>query len=430
MRQLAGKTWFLVLALIAIAALTSMLVLALFEPPLDYEITNTPRVALGSEEFLQILQVLADAQLYRKTKIEVLTNGEVYFPAELEAIRNAKESVNLEAYIFSQGKVTDQFLATMTERARTGVRVNVVLDALGSLRTTGNDVKALTDARGHVAFYHPLRWHTWPRYNNRTHRELIVVDGRTGFVGGSGFADHWLYAHDGSPRWRDTMFRVDGDAVAGLQSSFVENWVEASGQILTGREYFPFEPPVGDVVCLVINSSPSAGRSTRARMIFQTLLASARESIHINTPYFLPDQSVRKEMARAVKERGVDLKIIVPGKHSDHTITRRSSRALYGDILEAGGQIHEYQPSMIHAKIMIIDGLWSVVGSTNFDNRSFGLNDEVNLAARDRALAARLEQDFANDLRNSRRITYEEWRRRPVWERLQEKAGSLFERQQ
>jgi cardiolipin synthase len=165
-------------------------------------------------------------------------------------------------------------------------------------------------------------------------------------------------------------------------------------------------------------------------MIFQTLLASARKSIHINTPYFLPDDSVRKEMGRAVKERGVDLRIIVPGRHSDHTITRRSSRALYGDILEAGGEIYEYQPSMMHAKIMIIDGLWSIVGTTNFDNRSFGLNDEVNIAAKDRQFAARLEQDFQNDLRKSRRISYQEWQRRPLWERIQEKAGGLIERQQ
>lgn len=430
MRKLARKTWFLVLALIAIAMLTSMLVLALFEPPLDYEITHTPRVALESEEFLQILQVLADAQLYRKTKIEVLTNGETYFPAELEAIRNAKESVNLEAYIFSEGRVTGRFMETLTERANAGIRVNMVLDAVGSLRTSGKFLRPLTDAKGHVEFYHPMRWYTWPRYNNRTHRELLIVDGRIGFAGGSGFADHWLYEHDGNPAWRDTMFRVEGDAVAGLQSSFVENWVEASGQILTGKEYFPFEPPTGDVVCLVINSSPSAGRSTRARMIFQTLLASARKSIHINTPYFLPDDSVRKEMGRAVKERGVELRIIVPGRHNDHAITRRSSRALYGDILEAGGEIYEYQPSMMHAKIMIIDGLWSVMGTTNFDNRSFGLNDEVNIAARDKQFAARLEQDFQNDLRKSRRISYEEWQKRPPWERVQERAGSLFERQQ
>jgi cardiolipin synthase len=429
-RKLARKTWFLVLALIAIAALTSMLVLALFEPPLDYDITQAPRVALESEEFLKILQVLADAQLYRKTRIDVLTNADAYYPAEIQAIRNAAQSVNLEAYIFSEGQVTRRFVEALTERANAGVRVNVVLDAVGSLRTSADFLRPLTDAKGHVAFYHPLRWYTWPRYNNRTHRELMIVDGRIGFVGGSGFADHWLYPHDGNPPWRDTMFRVEGDAVAGLQSSFVENWVEASGQILTSKEYFPFEPPMGDMVCLVINSSPSAGRSTRARMIFQTLLASARESIHINTPYFLPDKSVREEMARAVNERGVDLKIVVPGRHNDHAITRRSSRALYGDILRAGGQIYEYQPGMMHAKIMIIDGLWSVVGTTNFDNRSFGLNDEVNVAARDIELASRLERDFQSDLRKSRLITYEQWQRRPFWERLQEKAGSLIERQQ
>jgi cardiolipin synthase len=428
--KIARSRLFLGLAFIAIAIQASLLALALFEPPLDYEITRTPSVALDSESFLQILQVLADAQLYRNTHVEVLTNGEVYYKAELEAIRNARQSVNMEAYIFEEGEVTRRFVEALAERARAGVAVNLVADAIGSWKTSRAFLKPLTDAGGHVEFYHPIRWYTWPRLNNRTHRELIIVDGKIGFLGGSGFADHWLLSREGEPRWRDTMVRVEGDAVAGLQSSFVENWVEASGLILTGKQFFPFEPAVGEATCLVINSSPSAGRSTRARMIFQTLLASARKSLHINTPYFLPDQSVRKEMARAVNERGVELKVIVPGKHNDHTITRRSSRALYGDILEAGGEIYEYQPSMNHAKILIVDGLWSVVGSTNFDNRSFGLNDEVNLATRDPALAARLERDFQMDLRKSRKITLEEWKRRPFWERAQEKLGSLFERQQ
>jgi cardiolipin synthase len=428
--RLARKRWFFVLSLVALAILTSLLVLALFEPPLDYEITYTPSASLDSEQFLRILQVLADAQLFRNTAVEVLTNGEIYYDAELAAIRAAGESVNLEAYIFQEGEVTRRFLDVLTERARAGVRVNLVLDAIGTMKTGPLFFRPLTDAGGRVEFYHPVRWHTWPRLNNRTHRELIIIDGKVGFLGGSGFADQWLRSQEGNPRWRDTMFRVEGDAVAGLQSSFVENWVEASGQILTGKQYFPFEPAAGDVACLVINSSPSAGRSTRARMIFQTLLASARRTLYINTPYFLPDHSVRREMVRAIKERGVQLKIIVPGKHNDHLLTRRSSRRLYGEILEAGGEIFEYQPSMIHAKILIVDGLWSVVGSTNFDNRSFGLNDEVNLAARDPKLAARLTQDFMADLQKSRRITYEEWRRRPVWERAHESFGALLERQQ
>ncbi len=226
------------------------------------------------------------------------------------------------------------------------------------------------------------------------------------------------------------MFKVTGEAVAGLQATFIENWLEASGELLAGKEYFPFCCPEGETPALVINSSPSAGQSTRSRILYQMLLASAQKSIHITTPYFLPDQSARAEMVRAIRKRGVEVKIVVPGHWSDHFLTRHSSRRLYGFLLEGGARIFEYEPSMIHTKTMIIDEVWSVVGSTNFDHRSFSLNDEVNLAAFDRGLAARLEQDFRRDVANSREVKLSDWRRRPIFERAHEYLGWLFERQQ
>lgn len=215
-----------------------------------------------------------------------------------------------------------------------------------------------------------------------------------------------------------------------MQATFAENWLESSGELLTDPDYFPYSAGDGEMVAMVINSSPTVGASTRARMLFQTLLASARKSIHITTPYFLPDKSARNEMICAMRERGVELFIVTPGMHSDHLLTRTSSRRLYGELLRNGARIFEYEPTMIHAKVMIIDGVWSVIGSTNFDNRSFGLNDEVNLAACDEALAARLEADFERDIADSREITYEIWRRRSVLERTHEWLGWLLERQQ
>jgi cardiolipin synthase len=289
---------------------------------------------------------------------------------------------------------------------------------------------------GRVEWYHPLGLLTLPRINNRTHRELLIVDGRVGFIGGAGIADHWLLdqkkllGKGKKRRWRDTMFRVEGKAVMNLQSTFAENWLEASGEVITGKHYFPFCEASGRMRVMVVNSSPSAGRSTRARMLYQTLLAAAQKSIHITTPYFLPDRSARAEMIRAIKDRGVKVTIITPGRHADHLLTRRSSRRLYGELLEAGAEIYEYKPSMIHTKTMVIDGLWSVVGSTNFDNRSFGLNDEVNLAAFDPGLAGRIEEDFARDKARSRAVSLREWRRRSVFERAHELFGWLLERQQ
>lgn len=424
------STAFLVIAIIAIFVLSFLLFLALFEPGLDYKISTRKCAPLDSEEFLRTLEAITDAKVQRCSRIEVLTNADVYYEAELEAIRAAKKSVNLEAYIFQKGEVTKKFVEALTERARAGVEVRLVLDAIGSFASWESYFAELREAGGRVCWYHPIRWATIARINNRTHREIIVVDGRVGFLGGSGFADHWLIGDEKNPPWRDTMFRVEGDVVTSLQSSFVENWLEASGEILAGPEFFPFCESDTGLPSIIVDSSPSMGRSTRARILYQTLLASAQKSIHITTPYFLPDRSARAELIRAIRERGVEVKIIVPGKHSDHLLTRRSSRRLFGDLLRAGAQIYEYEAAMIHAKTMTIDNLWSVVGSTNFDNRSFGLNDEVNLAAIDEGLAARLEEDFARDLAHSHAVDYQEWRRRSIFERMHEWAGWLLERQQ
>jgi cardiolipin synthase len=424
------STAFLVIAVIAIAVLAFLLFLALFEPGLAYKISAPETEPLDSEDFLCVLEAITDSKIHRRGRVEVLTNGEVFYEEELKAIKAARESVNLEAYIFQKGELTGRFVEALTERARAGVKVRMVIDAVGSFATWESYFKELRAAGASISWYHPLRLFTLARINNRTHREIIVVDGRTGFVGGAGFADHWYKDQKKMPRWRDTMFRVEGEVVTSIQAGFVENWLEASGEILTGREYFPPNDIEDRMDAIVVDSSPSAGSSTRARILFQTLLASARESIHITTPYFLPDRSVRREMVRALTERGVAIKIIVPGAHSDHLLTRRSSRRLFGELLKAGAKIYEYEQAMIHAKTMVIDDTWSVVGSTNFDNRSFGLNDEINLAARDPKLAARLMEDFAVDLAGSREVTYEEWQRRSIFERMHEWLGQVLERQQ
>lgn len=424
------STAFTIVALISIAFLLLMLILALFEPGLAYKIKKTPTHALRSNDFIRMLGALADAQIYHHTRIEVLTNAEVFYEAELEAIRAARHSVNLEAYIFQKGEVTRRFVEALTERAREGVKVRLVLDSIGSFATRQSYFAQLLSAGGRVAWYHPLKWYTLPRINNRTHREILVIDGHVGFTGGAGFADHWLRGRRGKPRWRDTMFRVTGDAVTGLQSVFAENWLEASGEILAGEGLFPFSEVDSQSSVMIVDSSPTTGMSTRARILYQTLLASAQKQILITTPYFLPDRSAREEMTRAIRERGVEIRIITPGRQIDHLLTRRSSRRLYGDLLKAGAEIYEYDPAMIHAKTMIIDGVWSVVGSTNFDNRSFGINDEVNLAAFDQSLAARLTEDFQRDVEESHAVSLEEWKRRSLFERAQEMVGWLLERQQ
>jgi cardiolipin synthase A/B len=423
-------TFFLVITIIGIALEVLMLVLALFEPGLEYRIAEPPTCPLDSDEFTRMLSVLSEAEPYSDTSIQVLTNGDQFYEAELDAIAKATNHVCLEAYIFQKGEIAGRFIRALTERARAGVKVRIVLDALGSFNTWRRTFRDLIAAGGEVHWYMPLRWYNLTRYNNRTHRELLVVDGTIGFLGGAGIADHWYKSRKRHARWRDTMVRVEGRAVAGIQAIFAENWVEASGELLTGTRYYPECKSSGQATAMIIDSTPSTGRSTRARMLFQSLIACAQRSIHITTPYFLPDRGARQALVDAMTKRGVDVKIIVPGKHSDHLLTRRSSRRIYGDLLKYGAQIYEYRPSMIHTKSLVVDGVWSVVGSTNFDSRSFGLNDEMNLAAVDHGLADRLEDDFQRDLAASRRITYKRWSRRSPFERIHEWLGWILERQE
>ena len=375
------------------------------------------------------MATLADSSLHESTHIDVLTNGENFYEAQLAAIRGAKRSVNLEAYIFQKGEVTRRFVEAMTERARNGVKVNVVLDAIGSFATWNSYFKELEKAGGRVEWYHGFKWHQLPRLNSRTHREILVVDCEVAFVGGAGYADHWLISKKKHPRWRDTVCRMQGDAVSAVQATFIENWLEASGELLTEDEYFCFSSAPAGSVTLVVDSSLTSGQSTRARMLFQTLIASAKDRIEITTPYFLPDKGLRLELIRAL-ERGVRVMIVCPGRWNDHILVRQASRRLYGSLLKAGAEIHEYGQSMIHAKVLVIDKLWSVYGTTNMDHRSFTINDEINVATNDPNLAKRFSEDFARDIAVSKKITYDMWKRRPLFDRFTEGLGRLLERQQ
>jgi len=428
--EVTVSTSFIVIAYLSILAMAVLIIVALFDPGLRYRVSASPSESNDSDDFLHMLEALVDAKVNQTTRLTVLTNGPTFYEAELEAIRGAERSVNLEAYILQKGEIGQRFVTALTERSQAGVTVNVVLDGVGSAGVGKNFFSDLKKAGGNVVWYNGMKWNKLPHFNNRTHRELLVVDGRTAFIGGAGVADHWFKDKSKHPRWRDTMVKVEGDAVPHLQATFAENWLESCGEVLFGPDHFVRQEceRQGDV--LIVNSTPSGGGATRARMLFQVLLASATKTIHITTPYFLPDRSVIDELVRAARERNVEVVVLVPGKRSDHMLTRSSSRHAYGKLLKAGASIHEYEPSMIHAKILLIDSIWGVVGSTNFDNRSFGINDEVNLAARDPDFTQRLQQDFAKDLACSRKVTYQEWKRRPVLERAPELLGWVLERQQ
>ncbi len=376
-----------------------------FGSAVPYSMPDKNTSALDSEEFIQFLSLVTDGTR-RRSHISRLKNGVEFFPAYLQAIRRAKNAINLEFYEFQEGRVGDEIVAALTERAEAGVEVRIILDALGSFGTRSSYFDRLRAAGGQMCWYHPMRWNTWPKVNNRTHRKLLIVDGETGFIGGAGIADHWLY-DTSVPVWRDTVFRVEGEAVAGLISAFCENWLESSGQILSGSRQFGFRSIPEGVESFVVSSTPRGG-GTQARILFQALINSARSTIRITTPYFLPDRSARQALIEAIEKRGVTVQILTAGPRIDHPIIRRLSHRSIRRLLQAGAEIYEYEPAMIHAKLMTVDSQWNVVGSTNFDHRSFALNDEVNLAVLDRELAATIEGDFFDDLEQSRRLTLSE----------------------
>jgi cardiolipin synthase len=398
----------------------------LFTPHINYHLSR--RASVHADDFLYTIQSTCQAALHHGNKVTVYTNGSQFYPAMIEAIRSATRSVNMECYIFQPGRIADQFIDALSDRARKGLNVTIVVDAIGSFSLWGRPVKRLRDAGCRIQSYQRLRWYALARINNRTHRELLVIDGRIAFAGGAGVADWWAYKRRRRPPWRDTMARFEGPIVSALQGVAAENWLECCGEILTGPEYFPNLDAVGDTTAFVIRSSPS-DRATASRVAFQLLLEGADRQVHVQTPYFLPDRTLRRAL-KEIAQRGVGVSVIVPGRHTDQRWVRLASRRMWGELLRAGVRIHEYRATMTHAKVMIVDGLWVVLGTTNIDNRSFEHNDELNVALRDAHVATRLLEDYEQDLRDSREVTLEAWERRPWWEKIVGPFVWILERQQ
>ena len=398
----------------------------LFTPGIRYQLRT--RLPLDAPDFVRTLQSTCQAAVHTGSHVEVLTNGSCFYPAMLDAIRKAERTINLECYIFQPGRVAGQFINALSERARRGVTVTVVLDAIGSSAMGRAELAPLREAGVRVEFYQRLRWYSLARFNNRTHRELLVIDGRVAFTGGAGIADWWSGDDRTQPAWRDMMVRVEGPVVAALQGVVAENWLECCGEILTGDEYFPGLEPSGDVTAFVVKSSPS-DRATVSRVAFQMLIEAAARDVRISTPYFLPDKALRVCLMAAAR-RGVRLSIVVPGALTDQRWVRLASRRGYKGLLTAGVRIFEYRPAMTHCKMLLVDDAWAVVGTTNVDNRSFEHNDEVNLALCDNRLAARLRSDHERDVADSDEITLERWVKRPWWEKVLGPVVWILERQQ
>ena len=377
--------------------------------------------------FLQTMHALTGAPMSEGNNVTVLKNGAQIFPSMLSAIRAAKRTINLEFYIYWDGEIGRLFAEALAERARAGVQIKVILDAVGSSQMSGGLIEFMRRNGIDLEWYHPLRWYTLSRANHRTHRKLLIVDGEIGFSGGVGIADTWLGDADSKEHWRETMIRVEGPVVTQMQFAFMDNWVKSRGELLTGLNYFPQVGPRGRHVTQVIKSSPSEGSST-VKLLYIISIVSATQSIYINNAYFLPDPDTTRALEGAVR-RGVDVRVIVPGEHTDVPIARQASRLHYEFLLRRGLRIFEYQPTMMHAKTMVVDGIWTTIGSSNFDDRSFRLNDEVNVNVYDEAIASQVEQMFRDDMTKSVEITPRKWLRRPFFDRFKEGFAGVFKRQ-
>ena len=412
----------------AIGAGAMALVCYLLAPPappprfgLDHEFST------DSPEFIGTVAGASGGPFLDGNTLELLNNGDAFYPPMLDAIKSAEHSITIEAYIYWAGDIGATFAEALAERAKAGCPVKILLDAIGSA-SIGSEILQVLEAGGcQVAWYNPIRWYTLGRFNNRTHRKSLIIDGDVAFTGGAGIADHWRGNARGPDEWRDMQIRLEGPAVVPLQTGFAHNWQQTTGELLAGEAYYPVIDRRGPLAVQTLLSSPETGASS-VRTMYYLSIVCARESIYIANPYFVPDPVAIETLIEA-KERGVDVRIMVSGIRNDNWLARHNSVRLFGRLLAAGIEIQEFNRTMLHQKTMVVDGRWVTVGTTNFDNRSFAHNEESNVCCFDRGLGAKLQAIFREDLTGCERVTIDGWTRRGAWTRAQELVAAFLQEQ-
>jgi cardiolipin synthase len=379
---------------------------------------------LDDSQFRRSMDVLLGPPIVDGNKVEVLLNGDQIFPSMLGAIRGARRTITFETYIYWSETIGKEFSDALIERAKAGVKVHVMLDFIGSIKMDDASMNRMKAAGIELQRYHKPAWWKLARLNNRTHRKLLVVDGKIGFTGGVGIADKWRGMAQDTNHWRDTHFRVEGPVVGQIQAVFTDNWTKATGAVLDGEAYFPALTAQGNNPAQMFSSSPTGG-SESMHLMYLMAITAARRTIQLSNAYFVPDELTVKALVAAAK-RGVAVQIITPGTDIDSEVVRAASRERWGDLLKAGIRIAEYQPTMFHVKSLVVDDLLVSVGSTNFDNRSFSLNDEANLNVLDRGFAQSQVAVFNEDWRHTKPITLAAWEARPWSDKMMGKLASLI----
>ncbi len=408
-------------ASVTVAVVLIILNLMPQERQLTRDIPNASPVA--SPQFRTEISNLLGPAVLEGNRVRDLENGDEIFPAMLDAIRAARRTIDFETYIYWSGTIGEEFIAALAERARAGIAVHVLVDAIGGSRMKRESVDRLRAAGAEFEYFHPLQWYTLDRMNNRDHRKLLVVDGRIGFTGGVGIADAWRGNAQRPDHWRDMQFQVEGPVVAQMQAVFEDNWITMTGHVLLGPDYYPVLAAAGDVAVQVFASSPDGG-SQNMQLMYLLAIASARASIDLEAAYFIPGDLVKNALLSALR-RGVRIRIVVPGGHTDSEVVREASQAQWGQMLEAGARMYRFQPSLFHSKMMIVDRYLTIVGSANFDERSFRLNDESNMNVYDAPFARRMTGVFDGDIARSRETTLADWRHRPWTRKVLDELASL-----
>lgn len=373
-----------------------------------------PVTSIGAPDFKLASGNILGAGYLAGNRVRTLQNGNQIFPAMLAAIRSARSTITFETYVFEDGEIAQAFAQALAERARAGVRVLAIIDGFGGKKSRKYD-RMMEQAGVKIARYNRTFLPSL-RYNNRTHRKLLVVDGRVAYIGGVGVASEWTGNAQDPDHWRDNHYEVRGPVVAQAQAAFADNWLKAKREILLGPSFYPRVPAAGSTSASLFYASPNRA-SFNVAIAYHVAISSAKKSILIENAYFVPDKDTVRALADAAK-RGVDVRIIVPGPNIDQPKVRRASRKRWKDLLDAGARVYEYQPTMLHSKLMIVDGLFVSVGSANFDNRSLHLNDEANLNVMDRSFAAEQTRIFENDLKQSKEMTLENYRDVPMGEKI------------
>jgi cardiolipin synthase A/B len=374
----------------------------------DFHDVAPDRISMGDGDHgpAETLAAHLNVPLMEGNRVELLVNGVQIYPAMLGAIEAAAESINFLTFIYWEGDIAREFAAALSAAAHRGVTVRVVLDAVGANSVDRGLVDQMTAAGAEVAWFNPVRWYKLKRFNHRTHRKVLVVDGRYGFTGGVGVAEEWTGDAQDSDHWRDDHFRFEGPVVRYLQGAFAENWRQATGEVLSGARVFPEIAPAGETRMAAINSGP-VGATSEIGFTYWLMFRGARERIYVATPYFVPDPDLEIGLEEAAR-RGLDVRLLVPNHHQDSRLVRYASQTWYLDLLRAGVRVYEYQPTMMHVKAVSVDREWAIVGSANFDNRSFIINFEISVAVFDSAFVKELDDTFEQDLREAREVTLEE----------------------